>query len=272
MLKACIIIAFYNNVTSLKMILTALNNQYENNFEVVIADDGSAEESVTQVKALSGDYNFAIHHVWHEDKGFRKNRILNQAILVSHNDYLIFIDGDCIPQDYFVADHLLQAEENTCLNGRRADLSPGVSDKIRETQHTEPNKIFKSYRNSIICDYLQGKGKNIEKGFRIRLQPFSAFLNRKNKGLLGCNFSANKADLLKINGFDERYEAPGIGEDSDIEYRLRLSGVKVKNIFFMANQIHLYHTELPRSAVNEALFDQVRQENSASTKFGLRKD
>lgn len=272
MIKASVIIAFYNNVKSLEMILTALNNQYENNFEVIIADDGSTNENVNKVRALAESYKFNIYHVWHEDKGFRKNKILNQSILMSTNDYLIFIDGDCIPQDNFVSDHLNQAEPNTCLNGRRADLSPGVSDKIRESVHTEPNRLFKLYRSAILCDYLMGKGKNIEKGFRITKPAISNFLNRKNKGLVGCNFSAHKSDLLNINGFDERYEAPGIGEDSDIDYRLRLSGINVKNVFFMANQIHLYHIELPRSSVNEALFDQVRQEKIAYTQYGIQKD
>ncbi|OLQ78868.1 glycosyl transferase [Photobacterium proteolyticum] len=271
MLKASVIIAFYNNVKSLKMILTALNNQYDDNFDVVIADDGSNDENVNEVKSLSSNYLFDIHHVWHEDKGFRKNKILNQAIMKATNDYLIFIDGDCIPQDNFVSDHLSQSEPCTCLNGRRADLSPTVSDQIREKDHAEPNKLFKSYRSAILSDYLRGKGKNIEKGFRITQPTLSAFLNRKNKGLVGCNFSANKADLLSINGFDERYEAPGIGEDSDIDYRLRLAGVKVKNVFFMANQIHLYHVELPRSSVNEALFDKVRQEKIAYTPYGINK-
>ncbi|WP_028864319.1 glycosyltransferase [Psychromonas aquimarina] len=271
MLKASIIIAFYNNVTSLKMILTALNNQYENNFEVVIADDGSAEENVTQVEALSRDYNFDIHHVWHEDKGFRKNKILNKAIMAASNEYLIFIDGDCIPQDQFVVDHLTHAEKNVCLNGRRADLSPKVSDIIRQENTPHPNNLFKSHMLAILADYALSRGKNIEKGLRITWLPLSKFLNRKDKGLVGCNFSAHKEDILKINGFDERYEAPGIGEDSDIEFRLRQADIQINNIFFMANQIHLYHKELPRSEFNVSLFRQVQEQQQYFTPYGITK-
>ena len=275
MLKASIIVAFYNNVKSLEMILTALNNQYDNNFEVVIADDGSTDENVAKVKELAGGYKFNIHHVWQEDKGFRKNKILNQAILKANNDYLIFIDGDCIPQSNFVIDHLSQAEPNTCLNGRRADLSPKVSEKIKNKKHDEPNKLFKTYLTAIIFDYLLGNGKNIEKGFNISNPTLSSYLNRpsrKVKGVVGCNFSINKSDMLKINGFDERYEFPGVGEDSDIEYRLRLAGIKIKNIFFMANQIHLYHKELPRSQVNKDIFQQVQECKESYTKFGIHKE
>ena len=95
--KATLIISFFNNLKALKLILSALNQQSVSNFEVIIADDGSKSEVVNEIQKLKTNYNYPIKHKWHEDKGFRKNRILNKAILASESKYLIFIDGDCIP-------------------------------------------------------------------------------------------------------------------------------------------------------------------------------
>ncbi|UXI02786.1 glycosyltransferase [Photobacterium sp. TY1-4] len=253
------------------MILSALKNQYRDDFEVVIADDGSRDEIVEQINALIPEYPFQIQHAWHEDSGFRKNRILNQALLQASYDYLIFIDGDCIPQDNFVHDHLAHAAPNTCLNGRRADLSPSVSQTIREDDNTPPNQLFKTYWKAILTDYVRGHGKNIEKGLRIVNPTLSQYLNKKDKGLVGCNFSLFKSSLLKINGFDERYESPGVGEDSDIEYRLRLDGVKIKNIFYLANQIHLYHTIRFRDSINQDIFLEVQRQQMKITPYGIEK-
>lgn len=197
--------------------------------------------------------------------GFRKNKILNQAVSIA-NDYVIFIDGDCIPQEHFVIDHLSNAKNGYCLNGRRADLSASVSKKI---SITHPEIFFKKHIIEILFEYFLGRGKNIEKGFRFTNKSLSSFLNRKNKGIVGCNFSLFKEDMIKINGFDERYEAPGIGEDSDIEFRLRLNGVKIKNIFFMANQVHIFHQELPRSSKNDRIFKSVLASNCAYTAYGI---
>jgi hypothetical protein len=97
-------------------------------------------------------------------------------------------------------------------------------------------------------------------------------LNRGPKGLLGCNMSMSKADLLAINGFDERYMAPGTGEDSDPDYRLQLLGVKERPIVNMAVQYHLWHKELAQPQVNQAIFQQVKDKAQMWTPFGIVKD
>ncbi|OEE68786.1 glycosyl transferase [Enterovibrio norvegicus FF-33] len=265
--KASVIIAFYNKLDLLKIILSSLNNQYDGTFNVIIADDGSRPDVVDGINEIISQYDFEIIHVWQEDIGFRKNRILNRSVVKS-NDYIIFIDGDCIPQDKFVFDHLENAMEGYCLNGRRVDLSSSVSSKITTLN---PDKFFIENLPEILIKYILSKGKNIEKGFRITNKKISNHLNRKLKGIVGCNFSLYKKDILEINGFDERYQAAGTGEDSDVEYRLRLSGVEIKNIFYKANQVHIFHKELPRSKVNDSIFEEVQNRKIAFTEHGIIK-
>src|SRR5688572_21265186 len=118
------------------MILAALERQSFKNFEVVIADDGSKAEVVHEIKEIQTKSPLQIQHIWHEDIGFRKTKILNESIRKSNSDYLIFIDGDCIPHHKFVEEHFANREENFLLAGRRVNLSAKLSaaltaDKIK---------------------------------------------------------------------------------------------------------------------------------------------
>ena len=104
--ETSVIISFYNKINYLKLVLAGFVNQSSKNFEIIIADDGSERQVVSELEQHSVYLPFQIKHVWHEDKGFRKNKILNRAVAASNSDYLIFVDGDCIPHKKFVEDHL----------------------------------------------------------------------------------------------------------------------------------------------------------------------
>ena len=269
MLEATVIGAFYNRVDYLKLVLAGFERQTIKNFEFIIADDGSSEALVYEVKKNISKYSFPIKHIWQEDKGFRKNRILNKAISESESDYLIFIDCDCVPHRAFVEGHLCYSSSNTSLTGRRVNLSKKITDQLNEKKVREGFLEEKFIR--LISDGLFGNSIDVEKGLYLRNKFLLNYFNRKNRGLLGCNFSCFKEDLIKVNGFDERYEAPSIGEDSDIQFRLELSGVKIKSINHAAVQYHLYHKLQERDPKNLLLFEEIKQSKTAFTPFGLTK-
>nr|MCU0342484.1 galactosyltransferase-related protein [Ignavibacterium sp.] len=123
----------------------------------------------------------------------------------------------------------------------------------------------------IIDDGLFGKSYDVEKGFYFENKFLRRVFNKKYRGILGCNFSLHKKDLIDINGFDERYEAPSIGEDSDLEFRLDLNGVKVKSLNHIAVQYHLYHKLQERLQKNLDLFEDIKKSRIAYTPFGLKK-
>ena len=267
---ASIVISFYNNTQALSCIIRALECQNDN-FEVIIADDGSKNDKVSEVLNIIKNSPLLIQHIWQSDNGFRKNRILNKAIKASRSDYIIFIDGDCTPQRHFVQDHIKNREVGTVLNGRRVDLASSFKNKLYDTP--KPESFFESNKLEIFSKYLIGHGKNVEKGIRIKNSILSNILNRKNKGIVGCNFSLYKKDLIKINGFDNRYEVPGVGEDSDIEYRLKKSGVRVKNIFYQAVILHLMHPELTRvKLAQELLNDTIEKQQIVALNGYLQAD
>ena len=269
MIKATVIAAFYNRLDYLKLVLAGFERQTEKNFELIIADDGSKDEIVNEIKKISNIHSFQIKHIWQEDKGFRKNKILNRAIQESESDYIIFIDADCIPHRGFIDGHLNFSNKNTSLTGRRVNLSQKITNQLTEKNVRDgflEEKLF-----SLIADGLFGESYDVEKGFYLKSGFLLKFFNKKNRGLLGCNLSLFKEDLIKINGFDERYEAPSVGEDSDIQFRLELSGVKIKSINHASVQYHLHHILQERHEKNLRLFEEVKQQKIAFTSFGISK-
>jgi len=267
--KATIIAAFYNKIDYLKLVLAGFERQTTKEFELIIADDGSAENVVAEIIKLKSSYSFPIKHIWQEDKGFRKNKILNYAITKAESDYLIFIDADCVPHRGFVEGHLNFSEKNISLSGRRVNLSEKITSVLSE-QNVREGYLEKNFFKQAV-DGIFGESLDVEKGIYLRNKLFLSLFNKKNRGLLGCNFSLFKNDLIKINGFDERYEAPSIGEDSDVQFRLELSGVKIKSINHIAVQYHLFHKLQERPQRNLALFDEVQKSKLAFTPFGLTK-
>ncbi|WP_070968063.1 glycosyltransferase [Vibrio sonorensis] len=255
MYDASVIVSFYNNIGALSCIIKALENQ-SNNFELIIADDGSTPENVEKVKNLVEQSPLPIQHVWQKDSGFRKNRALNKAVKRSISPYLIFIDGDCIPQQNFVIDHLSNKALGIILNGRRVDMAPSFKEDLYTD--TSPDAFFSRNLFSILIKYVLGKGKNIEKGIRVTNPWLFKRLNKKSKGIVGCNFSLHKQDFVEVNGFDNRYDVPCVGEDTDIEYRLLKVGKRVKNLFHQGIVLHILHPELPRLDRANELFEETK--------------
>ena len=125
-----LIIAVYNAVGYLEFILTALQRQSMMDFEVIIADDGSGPGIKSVVERMQVNSPFPMTHLWQPDEGFRKNVILNKAINASRSDYLMFIDGDCVPHHHFVKDHWMHREERGVLCGRRVNFSKQVTGRL----------------------------------------------------------------------------------------------------------------------------------------------
>ena len=269
MIHASLIIAFYNRPDYLALMFAGLERQTFADFEVIIADDGSHQQAVSQLHEIISNSPISVQHVWQEDQGFRKNRILNQAIQKANSDYLIFIDMDCIPHREFIREHVKHGREGVCLTGRRVNLSGKISKRL------SPDSVKKGYLENqswqLILDGLFGESKDVEKGLYVKSNLLRGLLNRKLRGILGCNFSVSKKDMLDINGFDERYEAPSVGEDTDVQYRLELNGIQIRSVNHMAIQYHLFHPLQPRLQSNWELFKNTQETGQAYTPFGIKK-
>lgn len=246
-----LVIAVYNKADLLRYVLAACARQSFADFEVIVADDGSGPAIADVVRDARTRYTYPLGHLWHEDLGWRKNTMLNNAIRASHADQIVFIDGDCIPSRHFLRDHYEQRRPGRVLLGRRVETSQRWASQLSLARIT--SGAYDRYGWADWMDGLNGHALRIEDGIRIPSAILRTILLRNVRGMLGSNFSAWKADLVAINGFDELYNGPGCGEDSDIQFRLGLIGVTGRSLRNLAIQYHVFHA---LTKVSDACWDR----------------
>ena len=251
-MKCSLIISVYNDIKTLILILEALKIQTEKEFEVIVADDGSDNDFVERLREYIEKSPYKITHLWHEDKGWRKEIILNKAIVASTTNYLIFIDGDCIPHKRFIEEHLSLAKKGFAIGGRRVMLSEELTKKVTP-QLIASGNLHTYLLPRVLWQGITGKIRHAEEIIRITNKWLRKKLFKERlHDLLGCNFSIHKEDLLKINGFDERFAHPSVGEDTDIEARLNRIGIYCKVERHIITVYHKWHKLNHSGAENNA--------------------
>lgn len=251
-MKISIIIAVYKNYNALRLIFDALRQQTYKNFEVVVAEDDQNET----IKKVIEQYKhiLEIKHISHPDDGLQKNIIQNKAIAAASGEYLIFIDGDCIPYSNFVENNMLLAQNKTVLTGRRVNLPKSYSEKLINNQLSSL-ELEKYYLYYGIKNLIWEKNVKFEQGIVTKPNSFlyNTFIkNRKrNIEILGCNFSCFKKDMLTINGFDESYGYAILGDDTDLTWRFQAAGCQLISSKNICNVFHLYHPPRSSSAVHD---------------------
>jgi len=264
--RASVIIAIYKDVEALNCVLTGLSKQTEKNFEVIVTEDGD-DPIVAKYVEKSLPRGLKINHLSQQDNGFRKTRAVNRAIAFARSDYLIFIDGDCIPHSRFVEMHLHYAEATRVCAARRVYLGPKESEKIRR-QPDLASQLENRLMFLLRAIPLHQDGvRDYEAGFPSKL--LQTLTQNRYLGIMGCNFSCYKADIEKINGYNE--DLPGIGgEDDDLEWRFNGLGMYTKNIKFQATTYHLYHDSRRRDTeLNLSIIHKNRENKEFVCKNGI---
>ncbi len=231
MTKISLIISYYKALENLKLILEALNNQSDQNFEVIISEDDNNKETISFLNQILKKYSYSIKHVNQKsDNGFRKNIMLNKSIKIAAGETIVFIDGDCIPHKHFIHAYNKNTIDGFMLKGRRIMLCEELTKKI---------KASKNLKLLSLSSILKSNSK--KKKEAIYTNNISLILSMKGKGLLGCNWGIKKKHLIEINGFDEDYVKAAVGEDTDIEWRLKAINIKNKSMKNKAIVYHLFH-------------------------------
>ena len=242
-----ILLATYNWPQALKLCLESLATQTDRHFEIIIADDGSTEDTCELIDKLKLLHPIAITHLWQEDRGFRKTQILNRAIAAAQGDYLIFLDGDCIVQPDFVERHRALAQKGYLVTGSRVLLDENLTKQLL----TWPQWNFKNFASNLLSYRLSG-GINKYWPLKIKLgdgswRDYKAFVWRRIKG---CNMACWKADAEAIQGFDESMTGWG-HEDADFVFRLQRHQIKRKSGSWSTEVLHLFHTIHDQSNAEE---------------------
>ncbi len=231
-----IIISTYNSPEWLAKVLHGYNNQTYRGFEIIIADDGSKQETIDLINQLQKEVFYDIVHIWHEDNGFQKSEILNKAIVKCSTSYIIMSDGDCIPRTDFVEVHVKYREEGYFLSGGYFMLPMDISKTITYEDIYLGNCFNTKWLKSKGLSHSFKNNKLSAKGIKSKILNF---MTPTNASWNGHNASGWKKDILRINGFDERMQYGG--QDRELGERLINLGIKSKQIRYSAVVVHLDH-------------------------------
>ncbi len=265
---ASVIFTTYNHPKWLEKTLWGFSAQTYRNFEIIVADDGSGEETREVVETMKLQTDIPIRHIWQEDDGFQKCRILNKAIVASEGEYLIFTDGDCIPHPDFVRNHVELARENTMLSGGYFKLPLDVSRAIQ--------------REDILSGDCTRPGWLLRQGV-----PFTPKIAKLISSPLigtildaltitratwnGHSSSTWKKHILETNGFDERMQYGG--QDREFGERLVNMGLKTRQVRYRCSCVHLDHGRgyaRPESiAKNRSIREETRKQRIKRTEYGI---
>lgn len=257
---ASVVITTYNWPQALELALHALARQDVLPHEVVVADDGSRDDTRAMIERLALDYPVPLRHSWIEDKGFRVSLARNRAIAATSGDYVLLLDGDMLPHRKFVADHLWAAQRGSFVQGMRVLTDEEGRDRLL------------SHEKDALGFFDRGLTR---RRHTLRIPALAALSLRTTRGQSGsaiktCNQGWWRDDLVALNGFDERFEGWG-REDKDLAVRAFHAGLQRRSLRFAGLATHLYHPERHEDGAspNDALLADTRATGRVRSPVGL---
>ena len=237
-----VIVSTYNRPEALAAVLNGLAAQTERDFEIVVADDGSAPVTAAVSAGYQSRLAAPLRHVWQEDRGFRAAAARNRAVSQSRGDYLIFLDGDCIPRRDFIAAHRRLAEPGWFVAGNRVLLSEDLTRQALQQDWPVGDWSWRLW-------WPRWRRGEINRLFPLLALPDGGWRKLRPsrwRGARTCNLGVWRQDFERVNGFDERYQGWG-HEDADLAVRLIRAGVRRKSGQFAAAVLHLWHPDNNRA-------------------------
>ncbi|MCB2146930.1 MAG: glycosyltransferase family 2 protein [Deltaproteobacteria bacterium] len=261
-MSVSIIVTTYNRPAALTKVLNGLAHQTCAVDEVIVADDGSDQETARAIKKIGTAVPYPLVHVWHEDQGFRAAKIRNDAVRQSSGEYIVLLDGDCIPNRHFVKDHIRLARRGSFFQGKRVLVEKAAAGAF-EWQHANSPQTLMKYM-------LSGSLGNPHHLLRCSWYPL--LTSPGLSGTRSCNMGLFKSDLFAVNGFNEDFVGWG-REDSELVARLYRYGLRRNVHPFMAICFHLWHAENSREelARNDELLRKALLSNDYYAPRGLAK-
>ncbi|MDE5763880.1 MAG: glycosyltransferase [Ruminococcus sp.] len=241
MKKISVIIPTYNRSFLLSVTLNSLRAQNipKEDFEVIIADDGSSDNT----KDILEEYYrwLDIKYLYQEDKGFRVAKARNMGIASINSELCIFVDSGIYLDQNCLAEHIrLHSEEkwdvligNVYGFSSKQDYRFSLREKIRSTGIVATLKecvSSASYIDTRIAHYDK-YGGNISH----LPAPWVFFWT--------CHVSVTAEMLKKVNGFDEMFTSWG-AEDLELGYRLFCAGASF-HFAQNARSLHYPHDHDP---------------------------
>lgn len=257
-IQASLIMSTYNRVDALELTLMSALQQSTLPNEILVADDGSREETRALIEKYKKVSPVPLVHVWHPDEGFQLAKIRNKAVAQSKYEYVVSIDADQVLHKSFIADHLAVARRGVFLQGHRVLLSKELTEKALKAQQLNFSVFEKgltNHKNALHVPFLRD----------LLSKP-----HRRLKGVRGCNMSFWKEDLKKVNAFNEAFVGWG-REDSELVLRLFNSNIERVDLYFSAIAYHLHHPENSKNnlSANDLELERTLKEKRVFCEKGL---
>jgi glycosyltransferase involved in cell wall biosynthesis len=258
-MKISLLATTYNWKDALALCLESALAQTRLPDEIIVADDGSREDTAETVARFARRSPVPLLHVWQEDEGFRAAAARNRGIAASSGDYLIFVDGDVLLDRRFCEDHERHAARGCWVQGSRVLIGRKRTEEILQTGYCRFGPFSRG---------IQNRKNAVRSRFLARLVRGA---NDPLKGVRSCNMAFWRDDAYRVNGFNEEFVGWG-REDSEFVVRLANAGIERKNLKHQALVFHLYHPENSRESLprNDMLLQNAIRSNIIACEKGLR--
>lgn len=262
-----VVLTTYNRSDALAVVLAALQRQTDKDFEVVIADDGSEPAHRARIRETANRCSFALAYVWHPDVGFTVARARNLGVAQSRGSYLILLDGDCVPDVDFIAQHRRLMQTGFLVNGSRCLLSPDFTQRVLGGSVDIVGRSWQYW----LQQWRTGYASKIAPRLRVPDVGMRIESDFRWHGIRSCNMGLWRSDFEVVNGFDSSFQGWG-HEDADLVLRMFHAGIRRKNGFFATEVFHLWHEEASRNraSANEVTVQQRMHSDIVRAPLGLQ--
>jgi glycosyltransferase involved in cell wall biosynthesis len=263
-----VVITTYNRPDALAAVVRACFMQNDKNFEIIIADDGSTANTRACITELAAEAPMSIRHVWQPDQGFRAAMARNRGTLAARGDYIVFLDGDCIPQRDFIARHRALSQPGCLVSGSRILMSERLTRRVLD-EHID---VAGAAAVTKLRWRLAGDLNKTLQPLGLRWPDLGRTRRRFSwRRIKSCNLGVWRSDLERVNGFDESFVGWGY-EDSDLVLRLFHAGVARKDGAMATEVFHLWHREARRDqeSSNRAVVLERAESKVVQATVGLR--
>ena len=257
-MKISVIVPIYNRLEHFRALFICLLRQNRQIDELIITDDGSSQQILDYIADLIPKASFKIKHIYQEDKGFRKTRALNNGVINSEGELLVFCDQDLIFGEEYIEYMEKNIKKGCFLLCRPISVNEEEKDII--LKKIELSNKYEELLKALPKDYLESVNKTLKTDRKRRILNILK-LSKRGIKLVGMSYAVMKSDYLKVNGYDENYNGWG-EEDDDFGNRLYVAGVKGKELKSPNMQIHLWHYSDPtkKHSMNEEYYYKRKKE------------
>lgn len=210
----------------------AVQKGVKGRIEVVVADDGSRDETEDLVRRFGRSVDFPIKFTSHEHNDFRLSQCRNEGVLASTADYLLFTDADCVLPSDHVSIHLQSRRRGRVMAGHCYRLDAEASDRLSVERIRMGNLFPLVKHREARRAYWKGIKARAYELLRVSMRP----------RLSGSNIGVWRADCERVNGFDENFLGWGM-EDTD--FQRRLESIGVRSILARTGIYHIWHPQHP---------------------------